>query len=395
MAFWNRKKKEERSIEYVQCTSQALPFTSILGRNSAMALSAVYRATEIISDAIAVLPLDIKKKGKVVKNHPITFALSNMLLTRYEFMKLLVQSVLLKGNGFALIQRAMDGTVTGLQYLESGDVVIHYNKLNGELYYTVTGVRGKIEPVNMIHFVKNSYDGVQGISVISYASRTINIAQSTENSALNFFEKGMNLSGVLNVNTANLSEEQRKQIFASWNSAYTNGGNGLVVLKGDWKYTPIQLNAEDAQLLQSREYNIEDIARFFGISPILLGDLNHSSYNSIEASQQEFLLHTLLPYISMIEEEFNRKLLLPSEKESTIIDIDENAMLKVDKTAEAGYYTSLLQNGVMSINEVRSKLGMLPIEDGDKHIIPFTDVQQNTINNNTTENTVEDNAKDK
>ena len=183
-----------------------------------------------------------------------------------------------------------------------------------------------------------------------------------------------------------LTQKQKEDIRSSWNQAYNNGGNGLAVLQGNMSYQPIQLSASDAQMLESRQYNVQDIARFFGISPVLLGDLSHSSYSTIEATQNQFLLHTLQPYISMIESEFNRKLLKPSES-NLHINLDETALLKTDKTALASYYTQLLNSGVLCVNEVRKELGYSEIEGGDKHIIPYSKVNDNTINNNNVNNT--------
>ena len=128
-------------------------------------------------------------------------------------------------------------------------------------------------------------------------------------------------------------------------------------------------------------FNVQDIARFFGISPVLLGDLSHTSYNSIEATQNQFLLHTLNPYIVMCEEEFTRKLLKPSESNLSI-DLDETALLKTDKTALASYYGSLLDKGVLSINEVRKELGYNNIEGGDSHTIAYSKIEDNTIETN-------------
>lgn len=162
-----------------------------------------------------------------------------------------------------------------------------------------------IEPINMLHLLKNSYDGISGISVLSYAARTIKTSSSTEQSAQSFFENGCNLSGILTVN-GQVSAKQKEEIRSSWRQAYNNGGNGLAVIPGNMSYQAVQVNAADAQMLESRQYNVQDIARFFGISPVLLGDLSHASYSTIEAVQNEFLLHTLQPYITMIENEFNR-----------------------------------------------------------------------------------------
>lgn len=385
--FWrNKGEKEKIQLEYVSCTSTALPFGTLRNQYAPMNISAVYRATELISDSIAMLPIKIKITDKQHKEeletHPLNLAFENKygLLTKYNFMKLVVQSVILKGNGFAYIERADDGTVKGLRFLESDDVNIYYNKQKpDELFYRCTVIKGKIEPINMIHLVKNSYDGVNGVSLISFANRSIKLANSTENSASNFFDGGCNLSGVLTVQ-GQLTDKQKNDIRTSWNQAYTNGGSGLAILQGNMEYKPIQLSSKDSQLLESRSYNVQDIARFFGINPVLLGDLTHSSYASIEAAQQEFLLHTLQPYIVMIEEEFTRKLTKPSEK-NIEINLDETAILKTDKAATANYYATLLEKGVICINECRKELGLSPIKGGDIHYIPYTDIAQNTITN--------------
>lgn len=364
--------------------SDALNFSNVANSYGAMNLSAVYRATEIISDNIAILPIRIKednKKHLEEISHPLNFAFnSNGVMSKYTFIKLLIQSVLLRGNGYAYIERGNDGTVTGLRYLDASDVQVHYNKHNKQLYYTCSIISSKhIEPCNMIHLIKNSYDGVNGLSVLSYATRSLKTANNTENSASNFFTNGCNLSGVLTVQ-GQLSQQQRQDIRNSWNQAYSNGGNGLAVLQGNMEYKPIQLSAKESQMLESRLFNVQDIARFFGISPVLLGDLSKSSYSTIEATQNQFLLHTLQPYIVMIEEEFTRKLFKPSES-NLRIDLDTTALLKTDKTALASYYGTLLDKGILCINEVRQELGYSKIEGGDKHIIAYTDIKQNTINN--------------
>lgn len=364
--------------------SDALNFSQLSNNSSAMNISAVYRAVEIISDSIAMLPIKIRINNATHKedmdNHSLHLVFKENHLTKYTFIKLLIQSVLLKGNGYAYINRANDGTVTELRYLESTDVQIHYNKQKNTLYYTCPTISAKrIEPCNMIHLIKNTYDGVTGISVISYAARAIQLANNTENSAKSFFTNGCNLAGVLTVQ-GQLSAQQRQDIRNSWNQAYANGGNGLAVLQGNMSYQPIQLSASDSQMLESRAFNVQDIARFFGISPVLLGDLSHSSYNTVEATQNQFLANTLQPYIVMVEQEFTRKLLKPSESNLTI-NLDENVLLRTDKTVLASYYTQLLNTGVMCVNEVRKELGLSAIDGGDKHIIAYTDIKQNTINN--------------
>lgn len=388
--FFGLEKRSNDGLKYVSNFSDALSFAPFIHNSNAMNISAVYRATEIISDSIAMLPIKIQqmdnKNGKnELDNHPLKIVFGDKNngnnLSKFTLMKLLIQSVILRGNGFAYIERSENGTVTGLRYLEAQDVIINWDKYKNKLYYTTTlfnsQKRVHIEPINMIHLIKNTYDGVNGLSVLTYASRTLKTSNATEESAKSFFDNGMNLSGVLTVQ-GQLSQKQKDDIRSSWSQAYANGGQGLAVLQGNMSYQPIQINAKDAQMIESRQFNVQDIARFFGISPVLLGDLSNTSYNTIEAVQNEFLLHTLQPYITMVENEFNRKLLKPSERQLNII-LETNEILRIDKQAQATYYATMLSNGIMSINEIRKELGYNPIENGDSHIIPFTDLTQNTL----------------
>lgn len=358
--------------------SDGLIFGTINSSSGASNLSAYYRGVDIISDNIAILPIKAMfRDGESNDAHPLNLILEN----HYLLVKMLIESVLNRGNGFAYIYRNPDGSVRGLRYLNANDVSINYDKNRPErLSYNCSLVSAKpIEPCNMIHLKRKTVDGVNGISIVSYASRTLGIAHATENAAKDFFGNGCNLGGVLTVQ-GNLSDAQRTQIRESWHSAYCGGSAGIAILPGNMQYQAIQLNSEDSQLLQSRVFNVAEIARYLGISPVLLGDLTGASaYGSIEQIQQQFLLHTLQPYIVMIEEEFTEKLLKPSERGSMRINLDEKALLRTDKSTQANYYSTLINTGILSVNEARKEMGYMPIENGDKHFVAFTDLAQNTI----------------
>lgn len=386
--------EEKRELSYVSCNcSGALPFFPFSNGNSAMNLSAVYRAVEIISNSIATLPVKILINDDSGKNeadkHPLNYVFSDRntdnIISKFTLFKLLVQSVLLRGNGFALIERS-GGMVKSLRYLEPNDVNIVYDKIKNTLYYDVPIIKRHVDPKDMIHLVMFSYDGIKGLSVLQNAARSIGIAQASENAAKSFYDNGMMINGILKVQGP-VNQKQREDIRAAWNETYTANGSGLAVLQGNMDYQPIQLSAKDSQMLESRQYSVTDIARFFGISPVLLGDLSaKTNLNTFEALQNDFLVHTLQPYITMIENEFNRKLLKPTEDNLSII-LETNEILRIDKAAQSNYYSTLINSGVLSINEVRKELGYNGIgDDGDKHIIPFTDIDQNTINNKDNQN---------
>ena len=379
--------KEKREFTYVSANG-ALTFGSLYNSASAMNISAVFAATNLIANTIAMLPLKVLINNEEGQNetttHPVALCFDNKknVVSKFTLLKLIVQSVILRGNAFVYIVRT-GGVVTSLRYVESGDITINYNKQKNELYYDCTTVSNKhIMPKDMLHFVLNSYDGVNGVSLLSYAARTLKITNASENSAKNFFENGMNVNGLLKVN-APITAQQKEEIRSSWNQAYNGEGGGLAIINANMEYQQLQLSPEDSQLLASRQYNVADIARFFNINPLLLGGESGATYSSLEMLQNAFLIHTLQPYISMIEFELNRKLLSENETNLTII-LETNELLRIDKQAQANYYKTMVDGGILSRNEIRKELGYNGFEGGDSHTVAYSDAAQNTIENNDT-----------
>jgi len=359
--------------------SMGLTFGQLLANQSNMSLSAVYRCVDLISDGVAMLPIRVMSGGGVV-DHPLDEILTdrNNLQTKYNFIKLLIQSVLLRGNGYAYIQRNSDGSVKHLQFVESGDVTVNYDKRRQTLTYSIPTITNKrIEPINVVHLKKYTLDGVNGISVISAADKTLKLSKYAEGSAENFYSKGGNLNGII-ISKTPMKPNQKTDFLNSWQTTYGDGGRGIAILEGDMSFERVQLSAQDAQLIETRKFNATDIARFFGVAPSLIGINEGSSYGSIEAEQQAFILHTLMPYVAMMEAELTAKL-LPS---GLRVDLDETYLLKADKTATANYYNSLVSGGIMSINEARQALGFQPVKGGDDLIIPYSDTAQNKVSNN-------------
>ena len=204
--FKRNKHKEERALTYY---SDALNFNnySSFSANYAMRLSAVYRAVELISDSIAMLPVYVQFEDENgfrtrYNEHSTNKLLNyqpNNLMTRYQFIKLLMIDVMLRGNGFAYIRRDEVGNAIELQYLRPDMVTINYNELTRELNYRCNTIQGVIEACNMIHLVKYSKDGINGISVLQNAKNTLALTADTEKQASNFFKSGCALSGILKV----------------------------------------------------------------------------------------------------------------------------------------------------------------------------------------------------
>lgn len=380
---------EQPSISYEEGISQSMTtFQELLNPNDrAQNLSSVYRCVDLISSTVANLPLNVlfvDKKGNTreQKNHRLQKVFDNMVMTRYNFMKKLICDVLLKGNAYCYLKRNDQGDVVDIIYLEPNDVMVIWDKKKQELYYQIPFLSKvqKIQVFDIIHLQNNSNNGIHGQSVLSFAARQLQIAHGAENSAKQIFQSGgQPARGVLST-LSPISKAQKQQLAANW----TQSTNGVLVLGGDMKFTPLSANAEEMQLLDSRKFNAIEICSFFGVPPSLLG-LGDKTAN-VEDLMNLFLTTTIQNYISMIEHEFSRKMFSPQSQGKYKIDIDENNLLRLSKSQQASYYSTLLQNGCLSINEVRSALSYESIgQNGDRHFVAYSDLEQNTINNSDTQ----------
>lgn len=380
---------EQPSISYEERIAQGMTtFQELLNPNDrAQNLPSVYRCVDLISSTVANLPLNvlyIDKKGNTreQKNHRLQKVFDNMVMTRYNFMKKLISDVLLRGNAYCYLKRNDQGDVVDIIQLEPNDVMVIWDKKKQELYYQIPFLSKvqKIQAFDIIHLQNNSNDGIHGQSVLSFAARQLQISHGAENSAKQIFISGGSPArGVLST-LSPISKAQKQQLAQNW----TQSTNGVLVLGGDMKFTPLSSNAEEMQLLDSRKFNAMEICSFFGVPPELLGLGNKSS--NVENLMNMFLSTTIQNYISMIEHEFSRKMFSPQSQGKYKIDIDENNLLRLSKSQQAAFFSSMIERGILSINECRSELGYESIgQEGDKHIIAYTDISMNTINNSDTQ----------
>lgn len=390
---WFNKKKKEVAVEERGSTFDYLLYNSGCNytTSKAMLLSTVYRCVEVISDSVAQLPLEpyrIDAQGYKIKftTHPTYRLLNaepNSKMTRFTFIKTLIVSTLLKGNGFAFIERDEEGNAKALHYIPSELVTIIPPKTLGDnIVYSVTGLSNLIEACNMIHILNFSYDGITGISTLSHAKHTLGLASDSEAHASGFFKGGANLAGILTVQST-LTTKQKEALKSSWQTAFspqTGQPNGVAVLEGNMEFKPITVNPSDAQLLETRQFNVIDICRFFGVSPVKAFDLSKSSYSTVEATNLSFLTDTLSPLLEKIELEFERKLYKPSEKANIDVRFDTSRILRADKQSLANYYSTLFNIGVVSCNEIRKEIDLPAVEGGNSH---FVQVNLATLQNAT------------
>jgi phage portal protein, HK97 family len=197
------------------------------------------------------------------------------------------------------------------------------------------------------------------------------LASDAEANAQGFFRGGANVAGILK-SSSPMTSKQKEGLKQSWNSAFngvTGTPNGVAVLDADLSFQAVQINPADSQLLETRAFNVVDICRFFGVSPVKAFDLSKSSYNTIEQMQLAFLTDTLQPLIEKFEEEFKRKIFKPSEIDNIDVRFSTAPLLRADKQSLAQYYSTLFQIGVITPNEIRKELDFGELADGNESFV--------------------------
>ena len=340
--------------------------------SQSLALSAVYRCVEVITNGVASLPVKLyrtdEKGFKYEMHNNLSFILSKKptgKMNAFTFYKLIVKDILLQGNAYALILRNGKGEVIGLQYIQAG--LVSPIDRGDRIEYQVTGIKGFVRQEDILHFMNYTDNGVYGISVLTHARRTLGIADYGENASENFYKSGGCTTGFLKFDGPS-SGKQREEILSAWNQAtggVRNQPNGIPVLPANVNYTQLSVNPADAQLLESREFSIVEICRFFGVSPTKCFDLTHASYNNSEMAELALLNDTLRPLLTKIEMEMETKLFKPEDGYDIKFDVSE--LLRTDKKSQAEYFTKLFNLGVLSPNDIRKELDMDEIEGGDIH----------------------------
>lgn len=359
---------------------------STAGKNvterSAMQMTAVYSCVRVLSEAVAGLPLHVYKyrsdggKEKAL-NHPLYFLLHdepNPEMTSFVFRETLMTHLLLWGNAYAQIIRNGKGEVVALYPLMPNRMTVDRDE-NGRLYYKYyrgsdEAIRSKeyevvLSPYDVLHIPGLGFDGLVGYSPIAMAKNAIGLAIATEEYGAKFFANGAAPSGVLeHPGTLKNPDKVRE----SWNATFggSHNANKVAVLEEGMKYTPISISPEQAQFLETRKFQINEIARIFRVPPHMVGDLEKSSFSNIEQQSLEFVKYTLEPWLVRWEQSMVRSLLTPSEKQEYFIKFNVDGLLRGDYASRMSGYATARQNGWMSANDIREleNLDRIPAEDG-------------------------------
>ena len=359
-----------------------------VNERSAMQMTAVYSCVRILSEAVASLPLHFYKygeNGSKVKavDHPLYMLLHdepNPEMTSFVFRETLMTHLLLWGNAYAQIIRNGKGEIIALYPLMPDRMKVDRDE-HGRLYYeyqvssddapTNKGATVKLTPDEVMHIPGLGFDGLVGYSPIAMAKNAIGLAIAAEEYGSKFYANGAAPSGVLE-HPGTLKDPSK--VRDSWSQTFGGSANShkVAVLEEGMKYTPISISPNEAQFLETRKFQIDEIARIFRVPPHMVGDLEKSSFSNIEQQSLEFVKYTLDPWVSRWEQNMARSLLTAEEKQNYFIKFNVDGLLRGDYQSRMNGYATARQNGWMSANDIREleNLDRIPAElGGDLYLI--------------------------
>ena len=361
----------------------------VVNERTAMQTTAVYACVRILAESIAGLPLHVyayQGQGKErVPEHPLYFLLHdapNPEMTSFVFRETLMTHLLLWGNAYAQILRDGMGRVIGLYPLLPDKMEVSRDSRTGELYYTYTrsmeenpkfkaAGQIRLHRTDVLHIPGLGFDGLVGYSPIAMAKTAIGIALATEEYGATFFQNGARPAGVLEHPGVVKDPEKLRE---SWHSVYggTKNVGKIALLEEGVKYQQIAIPPEEAQFLQTRKFQIDEIARLYRVPPHMVGDLEKSSFSNIEQQSLEFVKYTLNPWVVRWEQALQKALLSNRERKDYFIRFNVDGLLRGDYKSRMEGYAIGRQNGWLSANDIRSLEDMNPInadEGGDLYLI--------------------------
>jgi HK97 family phage portal protein len=348
--------------------------------------SVVWACNRIISETVAMLPLAmlqrVKNATRVASEHPAYGLLHDEPsdeMTAMGYRQVETSHCILSGNAYSqIIRRSGTGTAIELHPLQPAQVwpdrekagqkrLVYCVKEGNSPDKTFTLVKGK--PQDILHLRGLGWDGIQGFSVITMARQSIGTALSTERNVARFYAAGGRIPYLLKMKSRFKTDQDFEKFRNEWEKTYAEPGRAPI-LENDMEYHQTGLSMVDSQLLETRLFDIHEICRWFLVSPHLVGDLSRATFSNIEQLALEFVKMTLSTWITRWEQELRRCLLTPEEKtQGYFFRHNLNALLRGDFLTRMQGYSTMLQNGIASVNEVRDLEDWNPFDGGDAYHI--------------------------
>ena len=350
-----------------------------VNERTAMQTTAVYACVRILAETIASLPLHTyintdtgKEKARDHPLYPLLSSSPNPEMTSFVFRETLMGHLLLWGNSYSQIIRDGRGKIIAIYPLLPDKMTVSRSE-KGEIYYVYNkeGHDYILRKEEVLHIPGLGFDGLIGYSPIAMAKNAIGMALATEEYGAKFFSNGANPGGVLE-HPGVVKDPQR--IRESWNAVYqgTSNAHRVAVLEEGMKFSPIGIPPEQAQFLETRKYQTEEICRIFRVPPHLVGDLERATFSNIEHQSISFVVHTIRPWLVRIEQSINKALFSEEERHKYFVSFLVEGLLRGDYESRMRGYSIGIQNGFMSPNDVRSLENMNPIpsdEGGNTYMV--------------------------
>lgn len=358
-----------------------------VSEDNALTFSAVYAAVRIISETIASIPLNVyQADGEtrvIAVGHPIQDLLAkapNSVSSTFTFREAMAANLVLHGNAYAKIEMNAAGRPTAL--IPLNPMKVEVKVVDGEKVYIFADKHTYLD-YEIIHFVGLSFNGLTGKSPLSVAREAVAIGLAAQEYGARFYSNGANTGGVITA-PGRLNTEVIKRLKESWNRANSGNSNahGTAILEEGMKYEKIGLDPEAAQFLQSRKFQVNEIARIFRIPPSYLADLENSSTRAnVEQQAIQFVRDCITPYVRRMEVELNRKLFREDEP-NLYAYFTVEGLMRGDLKGRYDAYATARQWGWLSVNDIRDLENLNPVEGGDIYLQPLNMVKSGEDNTN-------------
>lgn len=345
----------------------------VVNEDTALKLSAVWACVRLIAETIGGLPINCYKKDengiRILDNEQSLAILFNNKPNRYqnrvEFFETMAMQLCLHGNAYAL--KSKSGTrIVSLMPLMASQMEVSLDTTGAIIYKYNDGVNLSVYAEESIWHIKLMSNGIVGLSPLAYARNAIGVGIASENRANALASNGFKPTGILTIDKL-LKPEQREQIRKQFADLQEGSSDPLRVLEAGMTYQQVSMNPKDVQLLETRRFQIEDIARFFGVPSVLINDTSASTTwgSGIEQIVQGFYKLGLRPYLERFEASIQNSLLTVSERRTYEFEFDFNALLRGDEKTRYATYKEAVLNGLKTVNECRQSEGLEPVDGGD------------------------------
>ena len=347
---------------------------------SAIQLSTVYACVRVIAETIASLPVGVYKRTdegvKKASEHSLYHLVHdepNHEMTSFVYRETMLTHLLLWGNSYSQIIRNGKNAVLELYPLLPDHMDVDRDQ-HGVLQYTYTTSEGKmvrIRTQDVLHIPGLGFDGIMGYSPIALERNAIGLGIASEEYGSKFFSNGARPSGIL---THPNTVKDPKRVRESWNAAYggSSNANRVAILEEGMEFKPLSIPNNEAQFLETRKFQVDEICRIFRVPPHLVGNLEHATFSNIEHQSIDFAVHTIRPWLVRIEQAMNRVLFTEQEKEHYFVQFNIDGLMRGDYKSRMEGYAIARQNGWMSANDIRELENQNPIpadQGGDEYLV--------------------------